>query len=115
MFSTRFGLADPAGPGAVLAMTREATMSFRFTRRMSIIPGLRVNFSKHGASVSIGHRGAWYTIGPRGSSATIGLPGTGLYWKESTSTVRPVHSGHRLAFVGALLLGFYVFGKLIAG
>ena len=31
-------------------------MGFRFSRRVSIIPGLRVNLSKHGASVSIGPR-----------------------------------------------------------
>ena len=37
-----------------------------FFRRVRIAPGLRVNLSKSGASVSIGRRGAWYTIGPRG-------------------------------------------------
>ena len=29
---------------------------FRFSRRVSIIPGLRVNLGKRGASLSIGHR-----------------------------------------------------------
>ena len=38
-------------------------MGFRFSRRISIIPGLRVNLSKRGASLSIGHRVAWYTFG----------------------------------------------------
>jgi hypothetical protein len=31
-------------------------MGLRFTRRVRIAPGLRVNFSKSGASLSIGHR-----------------------------------------------------------
>src|SRR5262249_24875578 len=57
-------------------------------RRLSLIPGLRVNLSKSGASLSIGHRGAWYTIGPRGSRATIGLPGTGLYYTATSSPRR---------------------------
>ena len=33
--------------------------TLRFTLRFSLIPGLRVNLSKRGASLSIGHRGAW--------------------------------------------------------
>ena len=57
-------------------------MTLRFTRRVTLIPGLRVNFSKSGASLSIGHRGIWYTIGPKGRRATIGLPGSGLYWTQ---------------------------------
>ena len=47
-------------------------MGWRFSRRVSIIPGLRVNLGKHGASLSIGHRGAWYTVGPRGRRVTVG-------------------------------------------
>jgi hypothetical protein len=41
-------------------------MGVRFYRRIGLIPGLRVNLSRSGPSLSIGHRGAWYTIGPRG-------------------------------------------------
>jgi hypothetical protein len=37
---------------------RSAMSRLRFHRRLSILPGLRVNFSKSGASVSVGHRGA---------------------------------------------------------
>ena len=57
-------------------------MGLRFTRCLSLIPGLRLNLYKSDASLSIGHRGAWYTIGPRGRRVTLGLPGTGLYWTE---------------------------------
>ena len=35
------------------------------TRRIRLIPGLRVNFRKSGVSLSIGHRGAWYSAGGR--------------------------------------------------
>lgn len=55
-------------------------MAFRFFRRIRIAPGLTVNLSKSGASLSVGPRGAKYTIGPRGSRATLGLPGTGLFY-----------------------------------
>jgi hypothetical protein len=73
-------------------------MGFRFTRRLSIIPGLRVNLSKSGASVSVGRRGMWYTIGPRGRRVSIGAPGTGLYWVEQIPPSAPPHAGHRSAF-----------------
>lgn len=81
-------------------------MGLRFTRRFSIIPGLRVNLSKSGASLSIGHRGAWYTVGPRGRRATIGLPGTGIYWTETVPRhAAPPHAGHRLAFAMVITAG----------
>jgi hypothetical protein len=73
-------------------------MPLRFTRHVSLIPGLRVNFSKSGASLSIGHRGAWWTIGPRGGHVSVGLPGTGLFWTESAPPAPAVHGGHRLAY-----------------
>lgn len=55
-------------------------MPFRFSRRLSIVRGLLLNFSKSGVSPSIGHRAAWYTVGSRGQRATVGLPGTGIFW-----------------------------------
>jgi Protein of unknown function (DUF4236) len=79
-------------------------MGFRFTRRVSIIPGLRVNLSKSGASLSIGHRGAWVTVGPRGRRVSIGLPGTGLYWVEQIPPSPPPHAGHRLFGLAVILL-----------
>ncbi len=79
-------------------------MGFRFTRRVSIIPGLRVNLSRSGASLSIGHRGAWYTVGPRGRRVSLGVPGTGVYWTEKVSPTAPVHAGHRSGFVVVLIV-----------
>lgn len=62
-------------------------MALRFFRRIRIAPGLTVNLSKSGASLSIGPRGAKYTVGPRGTRATLGLPGTGLFYT--------VHNPHK--------------------
>ena len=91
-------------------------MGLRFQRHLSLIPGVRVNLSKTGASLSIGHRGAWYTIGPRGQRASVGLPGTGLSWTEYRrghphGHGRPPTAMHRVAFaliVGAILLLVWV-------
>jgi hypothetical protein len=57
-------------------------MGLRFTRRLGVIPGVRLNFSKSGVSLSLGRRGAHFTVGPKGTRETVGLPGTGLYWTE---------------------------------
>ncbi len=57
-------------------------MGFRFRRSVKLIPGVRLNLSKSGASVSLGSRGLRYTIGPKGNRTTVGLPGTGLSWTD---------------------------------
>ncbi|MBE3551231.1 MAG: hypothetical protein BLITH_0745 [Brockia lithotrophica] len=54
-------------------------MGFRFFRRIKLAPGVHVNFSKSGASLSLGSRGGKITFGPRGTRITTGIPGTGLY------------------------------------
>ena len=109
-------------------------MGFRFRRRIRLIPGVRINLSRSGSSLSIGHRGAWYTFGPRGRRVTLGLPGTGLYrtehvppaapphaalpalpaprfyLREPIPPAAPVHAGHRAAFVvvGAVAVGLLI-------
>lgn len=58
-------------------------MGWRFYKRISIFPGLRLNLSRSGVSASIGHRGAWYTVGARGRRVTIGLPGSGIFYTRT--------------------------------
>ena len=55
-------------------------MPYRFFRRVRVAPGLTVNLSRSGASLSLGRRGAHYTIGHGRRRATVGIPGTGMYW-----------------------------------
>jgi tetratricopeptide (TPR) repeat protein len=55
-------------------------MAFRFWRRVKIAPGVTLNLSKSGGSLSFGPRGAKLTIGPGGQRVTAGLPGTGLFY-----------------------------------
>ncbi len=61
-------------------------MGFRFSRRISVIPGLRLNVSKSGVSTSVGGRGAWFTFGNRSPRATVGLPGTGLSYTTTSAS-----------------------------
>jgi hypothetical protein len=51
--------------------------NFRFYRRRHIFPGLSVNVSKSGPSLTVGVRGAHLTMGPSGVRRTVGIPGTG--------------------------------------
>jgi len=55
-------------------------MAFRFWRRIRLAPGVTLNLSKSGPSLSVGPRGAKYTVSARGSRMTAGLPGTGMFY-----------------------------------
>lgn len=59
-------------------------MSFRFFRRVKILPDVTLNFSKSGASTSFGPKGAKVTLGPRGVRRTVGIPGTGVFYTETS-------------------------------
>jgi hypothetical protein len=67
-------------------------MGFRFRRSVKVLPGIRLNLSGSGASVSLGARGFHYTIGPKGTRVTVGGPGTGLSWTEYTPYSKPPSS-----------------------
>lgn len=58
----------------------------RLWRRVKVAPGLTVNLSKSGPSLSVGPRGSKITFGQRGVRQTIGLPGTGLYMSRQLSS-----------------------------
>jgi len=60
-------------------------MSFRFWRRVRIAPGVTLNLSKTGGSLSFGVRGAHFTVGPHGKRITAGIPGTGLFYTTKLS------------------------------
>lgn len=53
-------------------------MGWNFRRRITLLPGIRLNIGKTGASVSFGVRGLRSTIGKRGATTTVGVPGSGL-------------------------------------
>lgn len=54
-------------------------MALRFRRSIKLAPGLRLNLSGSGASLTAGPRGASVNFGSRGSFFNSGIPGTGLY------------------------------------
>ncbi|MDB5734557.1 MAG: hypothetical protein JWN16_1194 [Alphaproteobacteria bacterium] len=54
----------------------------RFQKRISILPGVRINLSKSGVSASVGPRGADVNIGSHGVTTNAGIPGTGLSYRQ---------------------------------
>lgn len=63
-------------------------MGFRFRKSVSLLPGVRINFSLSGVSAMIGPRGASMTVGPRGTYVNLGAPGTGVSYRTRVSPSR---------------------------
>ena len=74
----------------------------RFQKRVSVLPGVRVNLSKSGASASLGPRGADVNIGPHGVTTDAGIPGTGISYRQK------VGKGRGLMGILAVLAGLGV-------
>ncbi len=53
-------------------------MSFRFRKCVKILPGIWINLSKKGGSLSVGGHGLTAKISKKGVRETVGLPGTGI-------------------------------------
>src|ERR1700689_4996833 len=68
--------------------------NFRFYRRVSIFPGLSINVSKSGPSLTLGMRGAPVTVGSKGIRRTVGIPGTGIYYTSHSGYHSGAHSAH---------------------
>ena len=55
-------------------------MGTRYHRSIQILPGVRLNLSKSGMSISIGGAPFTFNFGERGKQITASLPGTGWSW-----------------------------------
>ena len=75
-------------------------MGLRFFRRKQLFPGLRLNMSKSGPSLSVGVRGAHMTVGRRGITRTVGVPGTGVFYTSRSGRHTGIHSAHARRAVG---------------
>ncbi len=63
-------------------------MGFRYHRSRQLFPGVRLNSSKSGLSISLGGKGARVNIGPKGVRSTVGLPGSGMSYVKQASWSR---------------------------
>lgn len=69
-------------------------MAWSYRRRVKLIPGVYLNFSRSGISTSIGIKGAHITVGTQGTYLNLGIPGTGIYnrGKISPSNTNPIEN-----------------------
>lgn len=73
---------------------KEVAVGFRFQRRITLAPGIRLNLSKRGLGLSVGPRGASLSVGPRGVHGHAGIPGTGLAYRQKLNArSRPAGRG----------------------
>ena len=54
------------------------TLKFRLSKSKKILPGVTVNVSTNGASVSIGPRGAKLKLSKKGVDASVRIPKLGV-------------------------------------
>lgn len=106
-------------------------MPIRFRRTYKILPGVKLNVSKHGISTTIGPRGMHLTFNRYGVRQDVGLPGTGLSEysyiigghhsgesaeEEAARHVRTIHRGTGLGChlpgCGCLLVLLFIVGVL---
>lgn len=59
-------------------------MGLRIRKSIKLLPGVKINLSKTGTSVSLGGRGMSYNISKKGRRTTVGLPGSGVSYSTYT-------------------------------
>lgn len=62
-------------------------MGFRFRRTFTVFPGVHINLSKSGSSVSLGKRGAMVNLGHGHETVSVGVPGTGFGYRTSSASL----------------------------
>lgn len=67
-------------------------MGVRFRKSVKICKGVKVNFSKSGASLSLGGKGCGATIGTKGTRVRAGIPGTGISYSTKLGATSHSHS-----------------------
>ena len=72
-------------------------MGFRYHKSVKILPGMRLNFSKSGTSLSVGGHGFTTNFGHGKRTTTIGIPGTGLSYRTTKTVKKKVSSANRIA------------------
>lgn len=57
-------------------------MSWRFRKTFKLLPGVKLNLTRHGLSATLGAAPFSLNVGPRGVYRNVSIPGTGLWSRE---------------------------------
>ncbi len=95
-------------------------MGLRFRKSITIFPGVKLNISKSGLSISAGKKGAHVNAGTSGrKSVSVGIPGTGLsYTKTISGGSKKKSLGIIFTVVvitAAVIMGIFTYKDKIAG
>lgn len=60
-------------------------MGLRFRRRVRLEKGIWMNVSKSGTSLSVGGHGETVNFSKKGATTTVGIPGTGISYRSGPS------------------------------
>ncbi len=90
----------------------------RLFRRVRLAPGVSLNLTGSGPSVSFGVRGAHVTIGKSGVRQTVGIPGTGVFYTNRKGWHSGVHSspavhGNAGKDFAVVVLGFFLVAAIV--
>jgi len=65
-----------------LILIRQTMASWRYRKRVRLMPGVTLNISKSGISTTVGPRGANVNLGKSGAFLNTGIPGTGIFRRD---------------------------------
>lgn len=79
-------------------------MGLRFRKSVKLGKHSKINFNKDSVSFTVGTKGMHYTVNSKGrTTKSVGIPGTGLYYSESSSNKsaaeQPVSNGQQTPYL----------------
>lgn len=77
-------------------------MPLRFRKSVQLAPGLRLNLSKGGPSLSVGKPGATMNFSSKGVRSTVGIPGTGLSYSATAGATKSAPGAKKTAYEAAV-------------
>lgn len=84
-------------------------MGWRFRKSTTLLPGIKINFNKNSTSITLGKKGIHHTINSKGRRTTsLGIPGTGIYYTQSSSSQTPKTTNHKSNIKGCLIPFFII-------
>ena len=97
-------------------------MGIRLRKRIKLFPGLWINLSKKGGSLSVGGHGLTANISKKGVRETVGLPGTGISYQSKRVGMSQSHKPAKrhqsvtparfLAFIAAAVVILWILAHL---
>jgi hypothetical protein len=70
-------------------------MSWRFRKSFKVLPGVRLNLTRHGLSATLGAAPFSLNVGPRGVYSNVSIPGTGIWNRQRLDPPPPTTPGER--------------------